>query len=141
MEQSGVKQYIFTFETEDQEREFLDLAVRMKVKPRWIVIDPNPEYDQEWTFTDETAWDELGRTLDRVLNQTGEEPTWPQKPLELWETEERRDLVQRAVTQWNYLKSEELTAERVAEIFPRKEIHQPTEGGGPPREESPRHEA
>ena len=99
-----MRDYIFSFQDEDQERDFLEMAQARGVKPKWVAVDPNPEFDGEHKFADEDVWNALSKciqeTLEDSLSEEENQPPWPRTSLEQWEQESRRQLILLAVKEF-----------------------------------------
>ena len=51
------------------------------------------------------SWDAISRAVEEIINdvQQDDEPQWPPYPYDRWPVEQRRRLIEMAVTRWNYL--------------------------------------
>ena len=72
---------------------------------RWVATGPDEAYDYEWAFTDENSWDAISQAVEEIINDIEQDdgPRWPPYPYDQWPVEQRRRLIDMAVTQWNYL--------------------------------------
>ena len=72
---------------------------------RWIATSPDETYDYEWAFTDENSWDAISQSVEEIINEIQQdgESQWPPYPYDQWGVEQRRRLIEMAVTKWNYL--------------------------------------
>lgn len=99
--------YIFSFPDDATLRKFTDLARENSVTARWITIDPNPEHDHEWRFTDELIFESVFDAVQDIINQelapSQDSPVWPETTPWRWTTQQKRDLVNIAVTKWGFL--------------------------------------
>ena len=84
--------YLFTFPDQQTAEAFLTMAEKCSTQARWISIDPNPEYDHEWRFTDDHTFDSVFTTVQEVINTnlTGNliantvQPVWPNTSPDEW---------------------------------------------------------
>ena len=72
---------------------------------RWVATSPDEAYDYEWAFTDENSWDAISQAVEEIISdvQQDGESQWPPYPYDQWGVEQRRRLIDMAVTKWNYL--------------------------------------
>ena len=82
---------------------------------KWVAVSSDELYDNEWMFTDDESWDIISRSVREIINDiegvVDEEdqdedksaPAWPPHPYEEWTLEQRRALIEMAVTKWSHL--------------------------------------
>ena len=72
---------------------------------RWVATSPDEAYDYEWAFTDENSWAAISQAVEEIINDVQQDggAQWPPYPYDRWPAEQRRRLIDMAVTQWSYL--------------------------------------
>ena len=72
---------------------------------RWVATGPEAAYDYEWLFTDENSWAAIAEAVQEIIDDMLQDEELPRPPYsyDQWPVEQRRRLIQLAVTEWNYL--------------------------------------
>jgi hypothetical protein len=106
-------QYLIEVPDDVAEEAVRHAAAQLGGSVRWVAVDDQEEHENEWMFTDESAWETLtnyvsGAMRDIHDEEATQDPTrprsgWPYYPYEEWTTEHKRKLIVMAVTRWEHL--------------------------------------
>ena len=97
--------YLIELPDDASETALVQALAHLTDSVRWVATGPDEAYDYEWSFTDENSWDAISEAVQEIINeiQQHDESQWLPYPYDQWGVEQRRRLIEMAVTQWNYL--------------------------------------
>ena len=97
--------YLIELPDDAPETALVQALAHLTESVRWVATSPDEAYDYEWAYTDESSWDAISKAVEEIINdvQQDGESQWPPYPYDRWSVEQRRRLIDMAVTQWNYL--------------------------------------
>ena len=93
--------HLFTFPDKTTANVFTTLAQQCDVHTRWIAVDPNPDYDHEWRFTDDLIFESVFNTTFEIINDALADR--PRTKRDECSTQHKSDLIDLPITEWGYL--------------------------------------
>ena len=108
-------QYLVSFNSEQQASDFERKITGAGGTCHWVATDDTPLYDGEYQYADTGCWDTLLSSLKEVVSQETGLDEWPEDETKGWTTQEKRNLIEAAVSRWDFIGHNGLNRHKVAE--------------------------